>query len=147
MTQPLNRIAADALAAWRHKRSPVVFCQDDGSHQTRRMAYWGIISAMRIAGIAPKRKSRAKRSQQPQGKAKVTGKTQVRAGWHMLRHTFASHLVMKGAPLKAMQELLGHSSIETTMRYAHLSPGITRDAVAILENSYGNLTAMHGRGG
>jgi integrase len=40
---------------------------------------------------------------------------------HTLRHTFASHLAMAGAPLKAIQELLGHTSIDVTMRYAHLS--------------------------
>jgi len=38
-------------------------------------------------------------------------------GWHCLRHTFASHLVMRGVPLKAVQELMGHATIEMTMRY------------------------------
>jgi integrase len=54
-------------------------------------------------------------------------------GWHVLRHTFASHLVMKGVALKAVQELLGHTDIATTMRYAHLAPGVTRDAVRLLD--------------
>ena len=60
----------------------------------------------------------------------------------MLRHTFANHLVMKGVPLRAVQELLGHSTIEMTMRYAHLSPGVTRDAVRMLDGSCGNLTTI-----
>jgi site-specific recombinase XerD len=38
-----------------------------------------------------------------------------------------------GAALKAVQELLGHSTIEMTMRYAHLSPDVRRDAVRLLE--------------
>jgi integrase len=56
-----------------------------------------------------------------------------RVGWHVLRHTFASHLVMRGVPLKAVQELLGHATIEMTMRYAHLAPDVTREAVKLLD--------------
>ena len=56
-----------------------------------------------------------------------------RVGWHALRHTFASHLVMRGVPLRAIQELLGHATIDMTMRYAHLAPDVTRDAVQLLD--------------
>ena len=54
-------------------------------------------------------------------------------GWHVLRHTFASHLVTAGVSIKAVQELLGHSDVRTTMRYAHLAPSALRDAVRVLE--------------
>jgi hypothetical protein len=42
--------------------------------------------------------------------------------FHTLRHTFASHLVMSGADLVTVKELMGHRDIEMTMRYTHLSP-------------------------
>ena len=38
---------------------------------------------------------------------------------------FASHLVMRGVPFAAVEKLLGHASIKTTIRYAHLSPKLS----------------------
>jgi integrase len=52
--------------------------------------------------------------------------------WHDLRHTFASRLAMKGVPIPQIQQLLGHTNITQTMKYAHLSPGHLRDAVDAL---------------
>jgi site-specific recombinase XerD len=49
------------------------------------------------------------------------------------RHTFASHLVMRGAAMKAVQELLGHATMEMTNRYSHLSPEVPRHAVKLLD--------------
>ena len=53
--------------------------------------------------------------------------------FHTLRHTFASWAVMRGVSLKELQELLGHSSLAMTMRYAHLAPERLRSAVTRLE--------------
>ncbi|PYN39859.1 MAG: integrase [Candidatus Rokuibacteriota bacterium] len=53
--------------------------------------------------------------------------------FHTLRHTFASWAVMRGVSLKELQELLGHSSLAMTMRYAHLAPEHLRAAVSRLE--------------
>lgn len=55
-------------------------------------------------------------------------------GWHVLRHTFASDLVAAGVRLPAVQQLLGHASITTTMRYAHLAPSALRGAIDALED-------------
>jgi site-specific recombinase XerD len=55
-------------------------------------------------------------------------------GWHALRHTFASHLVGAGVHLMYVQQLLGHASIMTTMRYAHLAPSALRGAIDTLES-------------
>ncbi len=67
------------------------------------------------------------------------GTIQVSVLWRLSRardrrHSFASHLTMRGVPLKAIQELLGHTTIEMTMRYSHLSPEVRRDAVTLLDD-------------
>jgi len=53
--------------------------------------------------------------------------------WHKLRHTFASHLVSRGASLKAVQDLLGHQTADMTQRYAHLAPEALQSTINLLE--------------
>ncbi|MFC0267565.1 phage integrase [Kushneria aurantia] len=48
---------------------------------------------------------------------------------HVLRHTFASHFIMNGGNLLTLQRILGHQTIQMTMRYAHLSPDHLIEAV------------------
>ncbi len=62
------------------------------------------------------------------------GKERRYIHFHDLRHTFASHWVMKGGDIFKLQKILGHKSIAMTMRYAHLAP----DAFA---SDYGRLGA------
>jgi len=50
--------------------------------------------------------------------------------FHILRHTYASHLVMSGVPLEVVSNVLGHADVRTTYRhYAHLAPSFVSDAV------------------
>jgi len=53
--------------------------------------------------------------------------------FHDLRHTFASHMVMRGASLKDLQELLGHKSMSMVLRYAHLTQEHKKKAVNLLQ--------------
>lgn len=65
---------------------------------------------------------------------RICKRTGVRViNWHLLRHTFASHLAMEGVPIPVVQQLLGHASITMTMRYAHLSPSRLGEAVEVLQ--------------
>jgi site-specific recombinase XerD len=103
---PLNTEALAALKAWKpqaHARH--VFLSRNGTTLTQ-FAGWDTLRAA----------------------AKIE---QFR--WHDLRHTFASRLVQRGAPLNTVRELMGHSDIRMTLRYAHLSPGHLSAAVALLE--------------
>ena len=105
---PLCDSAAKALKTRLAARHKLVFCNDDGSRLTKEQCKWPLWRVCKAAGID-------------------------RIGWHVMRHTFASHLVMRGRSLKEVQELMGHKSMKMTLRYAHLSLDVKRDAVAALD--------------
>ncbi|WP_081893210.1 MULTISPECIES: tyrosine-type recombinase/integrase [unclassified Serratia (in: enterobacteria)] len=50
---------------------------------------------------------------------------------HVLRHTFASHFMMNGGNIIALQQILGHANIQQTMAYAHLAPDYLQNAVML----------------
>ena len=95
-----------------------MLCLQDGTPITRDRVIKAIRSAQRVAASR-------------------------QAGVHVLRHSFCSHLAMKGAPARAIQELAGHADLSTTQRYMHLSPAATEDAIRLLESSSmrGNIMA------
>lgn len=55
-------------------------------------------------------------------------------GWHRLRHTFATRATRRGNSLRAVQTLLGHSTLAMTERYAHVAPSYERAVVRTLED-------------
>ena len=55
------------------------------------------------------------------------GKQRPYVRFHDLRHTFASHWAMKGGDIFKLQRILGHQSVQMTMRYAHLAPEAFKD--------------------
>ena len=68
-----------------------------------------------------------------------------RVSWHDLRHSFASHLVSANAPIKAVQELLGHATIDMTLRYTHLEPNFQASMMSLLDPGESNRWAANGQ--
>ena len=62
-----------------------------------------------------------------------------RAVIHSLRHTFASHLAINGIPIFTIQNLMNHSDINTTMKYAKLSKSSGQEEVSKLTKTLVNL--------
>ena len=107
---PLTTRLAAALRDHRHLRGSLVLYQDNGAPLTEGIVQGFVRRAAQKAGL-------------------------FNNGPHMLRHTFCSHLAMRGAPARAIQELAGHQNLTTTQRYMHLSPAALDRAIPLLEDS------------
>lgn len=113
---PLGSVAAEFLQQYLEKVRPKLTHADRntnivflafGGHELTRQRFWQIIRAYG-------RKANINKVLTP----------------HILRHSFATHLLDNGADLRSVQELLGHSDISTTQIYTHLTNKRLRDIYA-----------------
>lgn len=104
---PLGRPALAALKRWlpqreevakkKHRATPAVFLNKNGSRLTSRSVGRLLEKYLALAGLDP------------------------RTSPHTLRHSFATHLLDRGADIRSVQELLGHRSLGTTQIYTHVT--------------------------
>ena len=106
---PLTLRLTKALREHRHLKGARVLSSVDGSALTQRLVQGLVARAARRANLR-------------------TG------GVHVLRHTFCSHLAMRGAGARAIQELAGHRDLSTTQRYMHVSPAAIESAIRLLDS-------------
>ncbi len=103
---PMNRTVQETLSVLPHDNSEgYVFCKKDGNPYNFRSPF---LRARKKACIKDFK-------------------------FHDLRHTAASYFVMKGIDLNTVREILGHKTLEMTLRYAHLSPEHKARAVCVLD--------------
>ncbi len=106
---PMTEKLAAALLAHRHLRGPRVLYRQSGEPLSQQNLRTWLSTAQKRAGLPAK------------------------GALHILRHTFCSHLAMRNAPPLAIQQLAGHTSLRTTLRYMHLSPAEKDRAIRLLD--------------
>jgi integrase len=105
---PMTLRLEKALRDSRHLRGPRVLQRDEGGPLTEKLVQALVGRAARKASLRNN-------------------------GPHILRHTFCSHLAMRGAAPRAIQEVAGHQDLGTTQRYLHLSPAAVEGAIRLLD--------------
>ncbi len=123
---PMTIALAEALSQLRHLRGPRVFYRDPHQDPAKNVMSQQTLKSWMAA-------------------AQKRANLEVTSGIHILRHTFCSHLAMKGAAAVAIKELAGHRSLATTMRYMHLSPSEKERAIAMLNDRPVEAPMEHAR--
>jgi integrase len=111
---PMTRALSSALRQYRHLRGERVLYTDEGRMPRDLTVRHWFLAVQHRAGVK-----------------------KTEGGVHVLRHTFCSHLAMRGAPARAIQELAGHEHLTTTQRYMHLSPAARNGAIDLLNDRSG----------
>lgn len=117
---PLNETALSALIKWRKQStgSTYVFTGKNGKLTDIKKSFNNLLKLAKIKTTA---------------EAKAEGLPKNKGFWlHAVRHCFASNLVMKGVDLYTVRELMGHSDLQMTLKYAHLAPNIKATAVELI---------------
>ena len=106
---PMTQRLCSALTKYRQPCNSWVLTTHGGNHLSQQQVWSALVGAQKAAQVPE-------------------------YGVHVLRHTFCSHLAMRGAPVRSIQALAGHASLTTTQGYMHLSPEAVDGAIRLLDD-------------